>query len=110
MEVRLGSRIPMTLFACLTLSAVMQAADASPCTVRVQKLKVIKKDYRDLQRFVNEGHQPWRLTAYVVANNEILVFLKTQKTAWDVFALPVRAVEEGQRRSVFGYDRSDKSG
>lgn len=42
-------------------------AIAQNCTQHTTKLRVDHKNYQELQRFVNEGHQPWRLDSQAVA-------------------------------------------
>ena len=69
-----------------------------------QKLPVNQDDYKEVQKFVNEGHEPWRQDAEPVAAEQVLTLEHTPQQDWNVFAVPLIRIEETERKAVFTYD------
>lgn len=49
------------------------------CSSRTQVEHVDKQAYEQLQQFVNEGHEPWRLDPQAVAASQVLTLEKVPK-------------------------------
>jgi len=80
------------------------------CSSHVQAKELDKKVWGQLQQFVNEGHQPWRLDSYAVAGEEVLRLDQTPKEQWDVYGVPLNLVEQTERRAVYQYTSRLHSG
>ena len=73
-----------------------------PCSSNIQALKLNRAGYRQIQRYVNQGHQPWRLDSNAVAGVVILdlTHAKDRTSAYDV---PLVEVSETERRAIYLY-------
>ena len=66
------------------------------CGPEKRNVPVNRNDYKELQKFVNDGHQPWRLDAKPVAAEQVLK-LEHVSEGYDVFSVPLNRVKETQR-------------
>jgi hypothetical protein len=80
------------------------------CTSRTQVERVDKRTYEQLQHFVNEGHEPWRLDSQAVAATQILALEKVPKGQWDPYLLPLTVVQESQTQCVYRYENPSRPG
>lgn len=93
----------VTGFAILLLSAFALAeSGGAQCPAKAGKQRVVRKDYENLQRWVNQGHQPWRLDARPVAGATILEVEGAPKGS-DAYQVPLRTVTETHRSAIFEY-------
>lgn len=90
----------LVVVACGSGGAVVATAQCSPKTGRQP---VLKKDYEDLQRWVNDGHEPWRMDANAVAAEALLKFRDASKDEWDVYRVNLKTVQETQIHAVYEY-------
>lgn len=79
------------------------ARGMSQCSQEMGHQSVVKKDYKELQRWVNDGHEPWRMDASAVAAEEILKIQNAPQGQWDVYRARLKIVRKTGRRAVFEY-------
>jgi hypothetical protein len=80
------------------------------CSSRTQVEHVDRHAYEQLQQFVNEGHEPWRLDSQAVAASEVLTLEKVPKEQWDVYTVHLTAIQETETRSVYEYESRSQHG
>lgn len=63
----------------------------------------VRKEYKNQQLFVNEGHEPWRLDSNAVASEYLFSKLGVPQAQWDVYRSELHAIAVSDRRAVFEY-------
>jgi len=102
-------RFAANLFAWVALLAV--AAWCSPdskCQTNDVTAPIDRDAEVSLQRFVNEGHQPWRMDSEPVAAEE-LIRLEYPETRTSVYQVNLRQATESRTRAVYTWSRFDGS-
>lgn len=74
------------------------------CAAKAGQQRVVKKDLMELQRWVNDGHEPWRTDASAVAAETLFRIQNAPTDQWDVYRLKLKRVQETQRRAVYEYN------
>ncbi|MDT8070171.1 MAG: hypothetical protein ROO76_18550 [Terriglobia bacterium] len=80
-----------------------------PCKPIKHTIKVDRAAVKQLQVFVNEGHEPWRMDAKSVAAERILLLRKVKTTDHDVFNVPLEQVSSSETHATFQYKGSSKN-
>jgi hypothetical protein len=91
----------------LALSGIAAATRMESCKTRIDIIKLKRAEFYALQRFVNAGHEPWRLQSVPVAAEEILRRENTPKERWDVFGIRLSPVSEASTRAIYDYSSKD---
>jgi hypothetical protein len=73
---------------------------ASDCKSGTHKYQIKRSEYEELQKYINEGHQPWRTDAPAVAGSEILNKKGEQGNA---YGLALTLVRETEREATYNY-------
>ena len=87
------SSIARSCLAVLVCSVIARPLLAG-CGPEKRRLPVNRDWYKEVQEFVNDGHEPWRQDAMPVAAEEVLTLEHRPQQDWDVFAVPLKLVEE----------------
>ena len=66
--------------------------------------KIDRKQVEDLQRWVNEGHEPWRLDNPELLANQKLLELKGKVKEIGSYKVPPRQIVDKKNLAVFLYD------
>jgi hypothetical protein len=107
--------MPMRLALCylawtmLVLCSSLCNAEGQ-CLSRTQVERVNKQAYEQLQDFVNEGHEPWRLDSQAVAASQVFALEGTPKARWDLYSLPLTTVQETKMQAVYEYESRSRHG
>ncbi len=101
--------IKYCVIASTSVGATFSLAGPSNCTAQTRKLVVDRKQYKALQRLVNQGHQPWRMDAWDVASEEILTLENVPEQQYNVFRVPVRKIIETKQHAVYEYSAAEKT-
>lgn len=94
----------------VSLLCVGSSSAVGQCSSRTQVEHVDKHVYEQLQQFVNEGHEPWRLDSQAVAATEVLTVEKVPKEQWDVYSVHLKAIQETETQSVYEYESRSRHG
>lgn len=93
---------------CVFLVAWCQSQATPKCPTRKISKKVDRQAVEELQRAINEGHDPWRKDPKAAAALEIMDFDPAYKgTRLSIYSLPLRAVVVKQTVAVFVHDTPD---
>ncbi len=79
------------------------------CSSEVHQIPISRGSYQKLQIFVNQGHQPWRLDARLVAIAQFLA-LEHRKIEGQNSDVPSQTVYEGRSLGVFEFDSASRKG
>ena len=78
---------------------------ASDCKPGRYRYPIKRSQYEKLQKYVNEGHQPWRTDAPAVAGSELL---NRKGERGNAYGLPLAPVREDEREAIYNYvDQSE---
>ena len=86
------------------------AVAASPCSMRMHHLTVNQHRSESIQRYVNLGHQPWRLDASAVAGEQVLLLEKIPKGSKSVNDLQSEIIQQGEDRTIFQFPSERQKG
>lgn len=86
--------IPDIRFLLCVILLTQVIAAAADCIVKEHNYPVSQKRYKELQKYVNKGHQPWHTDAAAVATSQILAIEHVAKEDWDVYGLPLKPILE----------------
>lgn len=100
--------IALVIFVSLPVAQAWPSS-SSRRVVQEHVYPVSKRSYEKLQRYVNEGHQPWRTDGPAVASEELLM-LEKRADRENVYTLPLKAIEETQREAIYEYQSAVKPG
>jgi hypothetical protein len=56
---------------------------------------------QQVQQFVNDGHQPWRLDSQPVAAEKALQLDNTPKNQWNVYGVPASLVSQSKTEAIY---------
>jgi len=93
----------MVRLSCVALLGLCLSSSSAiaQCSSEVQVEHVDKKELQQLQQFVNEGHQPWRLDSQAIAAEKALQLDNTSKERWNVYGVPATLVGESETRATY---------
>lgn len=107
MRCRCNVRSAFTLLCVLSIAWCPSQATPKCPTRKISK-KVDRQAVEELQRAINEGHDPWRKDPKAAAALEIMDFDPAYKeTRLSIYSLPLRAVVVKQTVAVFVHDTAD---
>lgn len=100
--------VAVKLSIVLALLAIQPSA-VQPCKPIKHTIKVDRAAVKQVQIFVNEGHEPWRMDAQSVAAERILFLRKVKRVDYDALKVSLEQVTSGETRATFKYKDTNKT-